>query len=61
MVVPCLKETVSPFGGGPIRELTLAVNVTACPKVEGFGEEVRVVVVTALTSSLVINASVLPA
>jgi hypothetical protein len=28
---PCLKVTVSPFAGGPRVEVTVAVNVTACP------------------------------
>src|SRR5277367_5959755 len=38
-----LKVTVSPFGGAGV---TTAVKVTACPRVDGFGEEVRTVVVT---------------
>ena len=44
-VVPCLKVTVSPLGGAPRLELTVAVKRTAWPKVDGFNEDVRVVVV----------------
>jgi hypothetical protein len=42
----------SPFGGFPLEELTVAVNVTAWPVDEGFGEETSVVVVAATIFSL---------
>lgn len=45
---PLLKVTVSPLGGVPDVELTVAVNVTAWPTNEGFSEEFRVVVVEAM-------------
>ena len=44
-VAPRLKVINSPSGGVPPGELTVAVNVTACPTKEGFKEEVSVVVV----------------
>jgi hypothetical protein len=40
-----MKLTVSPSGGLPALELTVAVKVTVSPEVEGFGEDVRVVLV----------------
>jgi hypothetical protein len=45
-VVPFLNVTVPV--GVPLLELTVAVNVTACPTLDGFCDEVSVVVVTAL-------------
>ena len=36
--------------GVPAVELTLAVNVTACPNTDGFWEDARVVVVVALVT-----------
>jgi hypothetical protein len=45
---PLLKVTISPLGGVPAVELTVAVKVTACPTSEGFSEEVSVVVVAAM-------------
>src|SRR5271168_626816 len=39
---PCLKVTVSPFGGVGV---TTAVKTTGCSYVEGFSEDVSVVVV----------------
>jgi len=39
------NNTFSPSGGGPALEVTVAVKVTASPSVEGFGEEVSVVLV----------------
>jgi len=47
MVEPCLKETVSPSGGTPNREATVEKSTTAWPKLDGFGRDVRVVVVAA--------------
>src|SRR5436305_3203911 len=44
VAVPSLKVTVPT--GTPEPEVTVAVNVTDCPAVEGLGEEVSVVVVT---------------
>jgi len=46
-VVPFMKLTVSPSGGAPAAELTVAVKVTASPEMDGFGEAVSVVVVPA--------------
>ncbi len=43
--VPFTNDTVSPLGGVPTLALTVAVKVTACPEVDGFGEEVIVAVV----------------
>jgi hypothetical protein len=42
-----MNETVSPSGGAPITELTVAVKVTGCPWVDGLGEDVSVVLVAA--------------
>jgi len=47
VVVPSLNATV-PVGVPP-AEVTVAVNVTVSPYVEGFGDDVSVVVVVALT------------
>jgi hypothetical protein len=44
-VVPFINVTVSPLGGMPELEVTVAVNVTACPNADGFCEDERVVVV----------------
>src|SRR3989449_10834202 len=49
-VAPSLNVTVpvgTPVAGG--AGLTVALSVTACPTVEGFGVEVRLVDVAALT------------
>ena len=35
-------------------EVTVAVNVTLCPRAEGFGEETRVVVVAAPVAALTV-------
>ena len=43
VVVPSRNFTL-PVGTGPVL-VTCAVNVTACPNCEGFGLELRVVVV----------------
>jgi hypothetical protein len=52
VVVPSLKVT-EPVGVPPAADATVAVNVTACPKVEGFTEDVRDVVVVAGAASAV--------
>lgn len=44
-VLPSMKLTVSPSGGAPALELTVAVKVTASPEIDGFGEAISVVVV----------------
>ncbi len=52
MVVPfCVNVTV-PIGVPPNCGVTVAVNVTDCPIVEGFGDKSRVVVVVSLTTWL---------
>ena len=43
--------------GTPAPELTVAVKVTDCPSVDGFGEELSVVVVGALAGAGVADAS----
>ena len=50
VVVPFLNEMVSPSGGGPELDVTVAVNVTGCPKADGLGEDVSVVVVATNTN-----------
>src|SRR5213075_3345747 len=42
---PRKKETISPSWGGPLLEVTTAVNVTGSPTFEGFGLDVNVVAV----------------
>ena len=44
-VGPLLNVTVSPSGMLPAVEVTVAVKVTACPTVEGFKLEDKLVVV----------------
>ena len=44
-VAPVLNVIVSPFGTLPPVEATVAVNVTACPNVDGFEPDCKVVVV----------------
>ena len=44
VVVPFLKVTV-PVGVAPVDGVTVAVKVTDAPEVDGFTDEVRVVVV----------------
>jgi len=43
---------VSPFGGIPLEDATLAVNVTAWLTTEGLSEEVSATEVAAMTFSL---------
>jgi len=49
-VEPCMNVTVSPFGGAPSLEFTVAVNSMACPYDDGFGADARVVVVLVITT-----------
>lgn len=49
-VVPWLNVTISPLGGAPRLELTVAVKTTAWPKVDGLNDGVRVVVVPRSTT-----------
>ena len=60
VVVPCLKVMVSPSGGDPKLELTVAVKATVCPTSEGLREEASVVVVAILFTVCVSDAEVLP-
>src|SRR5215469_13601078 len=39
------NTTISPSGGGPFLEVTVAVKVTAWPWTDGFSDETQVVVV----------------
>ena len=49
--VPCSKVMVSPLGGAPMLELTVAENCTVWPKLDCVGwEEVTTVVVAASTN-----------
>jgi hypothetical protein len=50
MLDPFLNVTVSPFGGSPDDEVTVAVKVIVCPARAGFKEDVRSVVVAARTT-----------
>jgi hypothetical protein len=59
-VDPSLNLTASPFGGVLLPELTVAVNCTRCPKVEGFRLELSVVVVGILSTFWINFADVLP-
>jgi hypothetical protein len=56
-VDPSLKVTVSPFGGDPSEEVTVAVKVTACPYAEGFWEDVTAVFVEVRALRLEADAS----
>ena len=49
---PFLKVMVSPLGGAPEVELTVAVKVTTWPTTEGLSEETSVVVVEAMIACL---------
>jgi hypothetical protein len=57
---PLMKDTV-PLGLPPNAPVTLAVNVTVLKRLEGFREEVNVVLVAALTTVCVSTGEVLPA
>ena len=47
-VVPSSENVTEPVGSSPV---TVAVNVTASPRVEGLSDDVRSVVVLACTTS----------
>src|SRR6185369_9828909 len=59
VVAPSVKVTVP--AGTPAPEVTVAVNVTDCPDVEGLGAEVSVVVVGVVRAAGVAAASFEPA
>src|ERR1035438_1858443 len=43
-----LNWTISPSGGGPAIDDTVTVNVTACPRLDGFAEEITVAIIFGL-------------
>jgi predicted small secreted protein len=47
MAVPFMKVTVPAGVPAPASLVTVAVNLTACPNVDGFGEEPVIVLVVA--------------
>jgi hypothetical protein len=51
MLEPPFQKVTDPVGV-PAEAMTVAVNVTVCPLVEGFTEELSAVVVVALTVCL---------
>ena len=59
VVAPSRNLTVSPFEGVPAVELTVAVNVTASPQLEGFTDDESVVVLGALETTCVSTVDVL--
>ena len=64
VVDPSLKVTIPEGDGSPklestVAEVTVAVNVTACPNVDGFWEDVSVVVVRTLVDTCCNVADVL--
>jgi hypothetical protein len=59
-VVPILKDTVSPSGGEPKLELTVAVKVTVWPTSDGLREDVSVVLAVILVTVWVSEGDVLP-
>src|ERR1700683_5103532 len=50
VAAPFLNVTISPFGGTPLLELTVAVNVTLCPLAIGVAEDVTNLVVAAFAT-----------
>jgi len=60
IVVPILKDTVSPSGGEPKLELTVAVKVTVWPASDGLREDVSVVLTGILVTAWVSEGDVLP-
>jgi hypothetical protein len=52
--------TISPFGGGPTGEETVAEKVTDCPTITGFGDDVTTVVVGAFSITCFSTVEVLP-
>jgi hypothetical protein len=49
-VAPLINVTDSPLGGAPMLDVTVAVKVTACACMDGFGEDEAVVVVASITT-----------
>jgi hypothetical protein len=60
VAAPFLNVTISPFGGTPPLELTVAVNVTLCPLAIGFAEDVTTVVVAAFATTCASCGDALP-
>src|SRR4030081_1640219 len=60
VVVPSLNVTRSPFGIAPKVELTVEVNVTVCPNLEGFRLEATVVLLGYLLTTCVSTGEGLP-
>ena len=59
-LVPALKIT-DPVGAPVVLDVTVAVNVTDCPLVDGFCDDATVVIVAALFTTSDSAADVLPA
>src|SRR6202035_5414592 len=60
VVAPFLNVTRSPSGIAPKAELTVAVNVTVCPNLEGFRLEANVVLLGYLLTTCVSGGEVVP-
>ena len=60
IVVPCLKVTSSPSGGGPKLDPTAAVKVTDCATTDGFARDMSVVLVVILFTFWINDAELLP-
>ena len=56
---PFLNVTV-PVGVPPAEELTEAVKLTICPLLDGFSEDVKLVVVGFFCTTCIIDVEVLP-
>ena len=57
--VPSMNLTISPFGGVPDEELTVAVKVTVPPKFDGLLDDESAVVVGILVTICVSRSEVL--
>ena len=60
VTVPLLNVTF-PDGVTPVADVTVAVNTTACPKIEGFGVDISTTAVVALLTVWVNIGDVLEA
>jgi hypothetical protein len=60
VALPSLKVTTSPSEGAPELEVTLAVNVTCCPMLTGFADDVMTVLVAILLTTCFSTGEVLP-
>jgi hypothetical protein len=60
VLVPILNVT-PPVGVPSYCGVTIAVNVTACPRLDGFGDELSAVIVAALLTISLSAGDVLPA